>query len=88
MRTTAGASAHPWIVAATLLTLALAAPGMALAGGRVGIQAVRQQVGARFVARRLDGLLDEPRSGAPRKISDADATAPLRSPSAPRLRRT
>ncbi len=27
---------------------------------------------ARFVARRLDGLHDEPRSGAPRRIGDAD----------------
>lgn len=31
----------------------------------------------RFVDRRLDGLLDEPRPGAPRKISDADVERAL-----------
>src|SRR5215468_6241744 len=27
---------------------------------------------SRFIRRRLDGLLDEPRPGAPRQVSDAD----------------
>ncbi len=41
----------------------------------------RQTVGrwrSRFVAKRLDGLLDEPRPGAPRKITDADIERVLR----------
>jgi len=31
----------------------------------------------RFLERRLDGLLDEPRPGAPRKIGDAKLEAPI-----------
>jgi transposase len=41
----------------------------------------RQTVGrwrTRFVAKRLDGLLDEPRPGAPRKITDGDVEQVLR----------
>lgn len=41
----------------------------------IELRLVKQTVGkwrARFVERRLDGLLDEPRPGAPRKVSDAD----------------
>ncbi len=59
---------------------------LACAGGQSnGVVAVRerltrQTVGrwrARFVAKRLDGLLDEPRPGAPRQITDADVERAL-----------
>jgi transposase len=46
--------------------------------GRVQVR--KQTVGKwrqRFVDRRLDGLLDEPRPGAPRKVSDADVERAL-----------
>jgi transposase len=54
-----------------VLTCATGRPNTAVAR-RLGI--THQTVGkwrARFVARRLDGLLDEPRPGAPRQVRDA-----------------
>jgi transposase len=53
-----------------VLACATGATNLAVAA-RVGV--THQMVGkwrTRFVARRLDGLLDEPRPGAPRRISD------------------
>ena len=44
------------------------------------LQLTKQTVGkwrTRFLTRRLDGLLDEPRPGAPRTITDADVEAVL-----------
>ena len=51
-------------------------------------QAVAREIGVtrltvgrwrqRFVTKRVDGLLDEPRPGAPRKITDADVERVLR----------
>jgi transposase len=51
--------------------------------GRIAddVGVTRQTVGrwrARFVRKRLNGLLDEPRPGAPRKIMDADVERVLR----------
>src|SRR5216117_3680834 len=55
------------------IVLACAA-GAANADVAVQMRVTRQTVGrwrARFLKKRLDGLLDEPRPGAPRKITDA-----------------
>jgi len=44
------------------------------------VHVTKQTVGkwrSRFLARRLDGLLDEPRPGVPRKITDADVERAL-----------
>ena len=51
-----------------------AATGAANAAVAADLRITRQTVGrwrARFLTKRLDGLLDEPRPGAPRKITDA-----------------
>jgi len=55
-----------------ILACAAGAPNGAVAE-RLGV--TRQTVGrwrTRFLAQRLDGLLDEPRPGAPRRITDAE----------------
>src|SRR5262245_12030094 len=45
------------------------------------LRVTKQMVGkwrARFVARRLEGLLDEPRPGAPRRITDGQVETVVR----------
>ena len=54
-----------------------------MANGDIALSAgvTRQTVGrwrTRFVRKRLDGLLDEPRPGAPRKIRDAEVERVVR----------
>ena len=61
-----------------VLACATGAPNTSVAN-RIGV--TMQTVGkwrARFVGRRLDGLLDEPRPGAPRRITDAQIEAVVR----------
>jgi transposase len=70
---------HAWAVRARIV--------LACAGGKASGE-VAAELGvspqtvckwrARFLAGRLDGLLDAPRSGAPRRISDADVSRVLR----------
>ena len=59
---------------------------LACAGGQSnGVVATRERITrqtvgrwrARFLSKRLDGLLDEPRPGAPRRITDADVERAL-----------
>ena len=57
------------------IVLACAEPGRSHDTIAASLRINRVTVGkwrSRFVAKRLDGLLDEPRPGAPRKVSDAD----------------
>jgi transposase len=68
----------PHSVAQRARIVLLAADGMAnvAVAERVGVnQATVVKWRKRFLDRRLDGLIDEPRPGAPRTISDADVEA-------------
>jgi transposase len=68
----------PQSIAQRARIVLLAADGMSnvAVAERVGVnQATVVKWRKRFLARRLDGLVDEPRPGAPRSISDADVEA-------------
>jgi transposase len=55
-----------------ILAFALGKSSTAVAGEAGVVPWTVRKWRRRFIADRLDGLLDEPRSGAPRKITDAD----------------
>jgi transposase len=68
----------PQSIAQRARIVLLAADGLSniAVAERVGVnQATVVKWRKRFLARRLDGLVDEPRPGAPRSISDADVEA-------------
>ena len=68
----------PHSIAQRARIVLLAADGLAniAVADKVGVhQATVVKWRKRFLERRLDGLIDEPRPGAPRSISDADVEA-------------
>jgi transposase len=63
------------------IILACAQPGTSVTGVAKDLSVTRPTVGKwrqRFVARRLEGLLDEPRPGAPRTVGDAEVEEVIR----------
>ena len=68
----------PFSIAQRARIVLLAADGLTniAVAEKVGVnQATVVKWRKRFIERRLDGLIDEPRPGAPRKITDADVEA-------------
>lgn len=68
----------PFSIAQRARSVLLAADGLSnnAVAERVGVnQATVVKWRKRFIERRLDGLVDEPRPGAPRTITDADVEA-------------
>lgn len=73
MEPSVGRRSRGWPSARASFLLGAAGLSNTAVADKVGV--TKQTVGKwrhRFLARRLDGLLDEPRPGAPRRITDAE----------------